>query len=103
MKRKLKKATAVLLVLAVTVSLMMIVPSTASALSYGGSASYKSGPYYSKLCAVNLTGNQRTDIVNVAKSQIGYQEGNNSSQLSGTVKGSANYTEYGNWYGAQDV
>lgn len=76
---------------------------SASALTYNGSSSYQSGPYCSKVRNVNLSGNQRTDIVNVAKSQIGYQEGNNSSQLSGTVLGSNNYTEYGRWYGLQDM
>lgn len=70
----------------------------ASALSYSGSSSYKSGKYYTALTKVTLTGNQRTDIVNVAKSQIGYQEGSSSSQLSGEVRGNSNYTEYRRWY-----
>lgn len=95
MKRSIRRIFAVVIALAVAASLMMTAPVSTSALSYSGSASYMSGPYYSKLCAVNLTGNQRVDIVNVAKSQIGYQEGNNNSQLAGTVKGSKNYTEYG--------
>ena len=34
---------------------------------------------------------------------IGYHEGNNSSQLSGGFNGSGNYTEYGRWYGMQDM
>ena len=73
------------------------------ALRYSGSSSYKSGKYYTRLTQVKLTGNQRTDIVNVAKSQVGYQEGSSSSQLSGTVYGGKNYTEYGRWYGIQDM
>lgn len=88
-----------------TVALLALSPVVprAAALSYSGSASYKSGKYYTQLTAVTLTGDQRTDIVNVAKSQVGYQEGGSSSQLSGTVKGSGNYTEYGRWYGMQDM
>jgi hypothetical protein len=70
----------------------------ANAVAYSGSSYYMSGPYYQKLLAVTLTGNPRVDIVNIARSQIGYQEGNNSTQLAGTVIGANNYTEYGRWY-----
>jgi len=71
-------------------------------LNYSASASYKSGRYYQQLLSVAATGNPREDIVNIAKSQIGYYEGNNSSQLSGMTGGKSNYTEYGYWYGMQD-
>ena len=69
--------------------------------SYTPSASYRSGKYYTQLCNVSLTGNQRTDLVNVARSQLGYHEGDNTSQLHGESSGSSNYTEYGYWYGTQ--
>ena len=62
------------------------------------SASYASGIFYKRLENVVLTGNMRTDIVNVAMSQIGYAEGNHASDLSGCSTGHANYTEYGLWY-----
>ncbi len=45
------------------------------------------------------TGNQIEDLIAVATTQIGFKEGNNSSQVSGTVAGSGNYTKYGKWYG----
>ena len=45
------------------------------------------------------TGNQIEDLIAVAMTQRGYCEGNNSSQLAGTVAGSGNYTKYGKWYG----
>ena len=80
-----------------------LLSTSAAALTYKASASYKSGPYYERLCDVKLTGNVREDIVNVAKSQVGYFEGNNSNELAGTVNGSGNYTEYGRWYGMQDM
>ena len=41
------------------------------------------------------TGNQRADIVAVAKTQIGYHEGS----LEGTTNGSNNYTKYNVWNG----
>ena len=69
--------------------------------SYTPSASYRSGKYYTQLCNVSLTGNQRTDLVNVARSQVGYHEGDSTSQLHGESSGSSNYTEYGYWYGTQ--
>ena len=95
--------TRVMLLLFVAALLITSVPIQSMALSYNGSASYRTGKYYSALTRVNLTGNQRTDIVNVAKSQVGYQEGSSSSQLAGTVFGGGNYTEYGRWYGMQDM
>ncbi|MCR5653871.1 MAG: CHAP domain-containing protein, partial [Ruminococcus sp.] len=69
-----------------------------------GNGTYESGKYYAALQNVALTGNMRTDIVNIAKSQNGYMEGNNANQLDGTVEnGTGNYTEYGRWYGLQDM
>ena len=87
----------------VVVMCLQFLPMQANALSYSGSSSYKSGKYYSRLINVQLTGNQRTDIVNIAKSQIGYQEGSSSSKLSGESYGGNNCTEYGRWYGLQDM
>ena len=87
----------------IMVMCLQFVPMKANAVSYSGSSSYRSGTYYSRLTKVALTGNQRTDIVNIAKSQVGYQEGSSSSQLSGSSYGGKNYTEYGRWYGLQDM
>lgn len=74
-----------------------------SALEYSGSAGYMSGKYYRALTEVKLTGDPRTDIVNIAQSQVGYQEGGSANQLSGEVYGGVNFTEYGRWYGAQNM
>ncbi len=66
---------------------------------YTVSAAYKASSYYSALCNVTLTGNQRTDIVNVALSQVGYREGSYSGDYGGADDGSYNnYTEYNYWY-----
>lgn len=83
--------------------LLAVQPVFAAALEYTGSASYADGRYYTALTALSLTGDPRTDIVAIARSQIGYQEGDSASQLSGEVSGSSNYTEYGRWYGLQDM
>lgn len=87
--------------MAVCIAAVMIIaciPFSANAVSYSGSSSYMSGKYYTALTNVQLTGDQREDLVNVARSQVGYQEGSKSSQLSGEVMGKSNYTEYGRWY-----
>lgn len=76
---------------------------TSEALYYDGSSSYRSGKYYQTLTQVALTGDPRVDIINVAKSQLGYQEGGSQNQLSGEVYGGVNFTEYGRWYGMQDM
>ena len=88
-----------MIAMCMTVALLIsCIPIVSNAVSYSGSSSYMSGKYYRALSALTLTGDQRTDIVNVARSQIGYQEGSSSSQLSGEVAGKYNYTEYGRWY-----
>lgn len=59
--------------------------------------SYQSGPYYKNLLNVNLTGNQRDDIVAVAQSQVGYMDGGNRNDISGTSQNHGGYTEYGHY------
>ena len=83
--------------------LLTLQPLCAAALGYTGSASYAGGRYYTALSALSLTGDPRADVVAIARSQIGYQEGDSAAQLSGEVSGSSNYTEYGRWYGLQDM
>ena len=62
MKRKINLIVAVLLVVAICATM---VPVNSEALTYSGSSSYMSGKYYKRLTGVTLTGNQRTDIVNM--------------------------------------
>lgn len=98
MRRILKRILVMALVAAV---LVPVVP--AQALYYNGSSSYESGKYYQNLTEVVLTGDPRVDIVNIAMSQLGYQEGGSQNQLSGEVYGGVNHTEFGRWYGMQDM
>ncbi|MDE5780551.1 MAG: peptidoglycan-binding protein [Lachnospiraceae bacterium] len=103
MRKKSSKIFNAVLSMALSATLMVSSATPVFALSYSGSTTYKSGKYYTALTNVNLTGNKRTDIVNIAKSQVGYHEGNSASDISGTGTGSGNYTEYGRWYGMQDM
>lgn len=95
-----KKVIAMALVATLSASLL---GAETSALQYTGTASFQSGKYCRNLEQVKLTGDARTDIVAIARSQIGYQEGGSVNQLSGEVHGSVNFTEYGAWYGVQDM
>ena len=72
------------------------------AVEYEGTPSYMSGKYYRALKEVQLTGDPRTDIVNIALSQVGYQESTYMDELSGEIVGNVNFTEYGQWYDMQD-
>jgi len=59
------------------------------------SDAYTNSEYYTALCNVQLTGDYRNDIINIALSQVGYKEGNSEKELAGNVSGSGDYTEYG--------
>ena len=88
---------------ALTLCFTLVLSVFSGAIGYSGSASYAGGKYYAALTALTLTGDARTDIIAIAESQVGYQEGSNSAQLSGEIRGDGNYTEYGRWYGLQDM
>ena len=71
----------------------------AISLTYTPSAAYQASSYYSALLDVELTGNQREDIINVALSQVGYREGSYAGDTGGANDGSyLNYTESNYWY-----
>ena len=99
MKIKFKMLVSLCVAVAMILTATLGIVPTSHAVAYSGSTNYMNGPYYTKLQAVTLTGDNRTDIVNVAKSQVGYQEANSSAGWGGTTMGSGNYTEYGRWYG----
>lgn len=99
MRRFCKRLLAGVLALGLSAAVLMPV----KALDYTGSESYMSGPYYQSLKKVVLTGDSRTDIVNIAFSQVGYLESNSSKKLGGEIRGGRNFTEYGRWYGAQSA
>ncbi|MCR4808004.1 MAG: DUF2272 domain-containing protein [Lachnospiraceae bacterium] len=62
---------------------------------------YKGSEYYKNLCEVTLTGNYRDDVIAIAKSQIGYHEGNSEADYGGdNTSGNGDYTEYGRYLGS---
>ena len=60
------------------------------------SESYIAGKYYKNLTSLPLTGDNVTDLLAVALSQIGYMESDSLDDISGTLGGGNNFTEY-NW------
>lgn len=63
------------------------------------SDSYKKSEYYEELMDVELTGDYRDDVLNVARSQIGYHEGDHEDDLDGSnLRGDENYSEYGRYF-----
>ncbi len=99
-KSRIKGAIATVLVAVLLTVPVFSVNAAALNVEYSASSSYINSSYYKALREVELTGDQVTDICNVAKTQVGYHE-SSSGDLSGYGSGSGNYTEYGRWYGRQ--
>ena len=99
-KSRIKRIAVVLLTTVLMATSVFSVSAAAKSLEYSASSSYKSSSFYKNLSKVELTGDQVTDICNVAKSQVGYHEAS-FIDYSGNSSGSGNITEYGRWYGRQ--
>ena len=72
----------------------------AAEAAYTVSDAYRNSPYYAAVNAVQLTGEARADLLNVARSQLGYIEGGEAGDFggSGSTGVRDNYTEYLYWY-----
>ncbi|MBQ9743402.1 MAG: hypothetical protein IJV88_07105 [Ruminococcus sp.] len=99
MKNRLTRTLAAILALLMIVSALAVSTIPASAAVYrngaqsGPSASYAAGRYYRNYQQVPITGDNRTDLIAIALSQLGYQEGAANGYFSGEISGSANYVE----------
>ena len=101
MKRYGRRVLSLLLALCMCVALLPQIQTEVNAVTpnYSVSSAYKASSFYSALLDVQLTGNQREDIINVALSQVGYREGNYSGDTGGENDGYYNnYTETNYWY-----
>lgn len=96
----MKRTVSVLLALLIAVSclFMAVVPTSAATYRNGAqsgpSTSYKNGKYYKHYLKVPITGDNRTDLLAIALSQLGYQEGASNGAFSGEVSGGQNYVEF---------
>lgn len=61
---------------------------------YEFSAEYKSSVFYKRLLEVELTGDNRYDVLAVALSQLGYHEGDSDADMHGYSNGDKNFVEY---------
>ena len=111
MKSYLKRLLSLLIVATILFSALSIPISATSFVTGANSVSdlYKSSEYYEKLTSLKLTGDGRADVIAVALSQLGYTEGDEKNDFSGTAGGTQNYTEYnynmgsfGSGYGGVD-
>ncbi len=62
--------------------------------SNSASTSYAAGKYYKYLTSLPLTGDNITDLMAVAFSQLGYMESDSVDDMSGTTGGRNNFTEF---------
>ncbi len=103
---KTKKALAVLVLFALmitTASSLCTLGTSAVTETYQVSEEYKSGKYYEHLRRIELTGDQATDVISIALSQLGYHEGDSDADLDGmNFEGTKNFVEYNVLYGKLD-
>lgn len=101
MKRILRLA-ALILAICVIIPCFCIAISSAEYVAAGtngdtpASESYVKSKYYTYLTDTILTGDQPTDVIAIALSQLGYKEGNSLDELGGLSSGKGNFSEY-NW------
>ncbi|MBR0509056.1 MAG: DUF2272 domain-containing protein [Clostridia bacterium] len=98
----IKKSMCLLLSLLLTATAFLPCAGLAPAAkaAYTVSEAYRNSPFYDALQEVELTGDARTDLLNVARSQLGYIEGGEAGDFggSGFTGVRDNYTEYVYWY-----
>ncbi len=100
--RRRRRVAALTLVLSLL--LLLSLPLSAITPTYDTMTSaYRQSRYYLNLKCLSMTGDERTDLVMVAMSQLGYHEGNNVWQCHGENRGGvANYVEYNYFHGTVD-
>ena len=96
------KKTVIRCIVYLLLSAMLVLPAAAVEPIHEASEQYLKSPYNAQLGSVELTGDQRTDVVLVALSQLGYHEGNSDADMHGSSKGSRNFVEYNRLYGKLD-
>ena len=75
----------------------------AASSTYGLSSPYKHSYYFDNFSALELCGEQSTDTLAIALSQLGYHEGNSDSEMDGlNLSGNRNFVEYNRLYGKLD-
>lgn len=100
--KHISKITALILAVCVIIPCLCVAISSAEYVSAGtkgdtpASESYQRSKYYTYLTDTKLTGDEPTDVIAIALSQLGYKEGNSLDELGGLSSGGGNFSEY-NW------
>ena len=104
MKTKQALTALVLFALALgALSGLYTVDASAVAETYQVSKEYEGSKYYEHLRRIELTGDQATDVLAIALSQLGYHEGDGEADLDGmNSAGNSNFVEYNVLYGKLD-
>ncbi len=94
MKPFIKRVTALLM--AAVLFCAAAVPAMAVEPTYRMTRAFTGSRYYEKFSEVELTGNYRADLINIALSQTGYHEGGCDADRDGmNLTSDGNWTEYG--------
>ena len=97
----LKRLTALILIFIFILSFTTAVCALEPPFSF--SEAYMCSDYYTKLINVELTGVQRSDLVNTALSQLGYHEGWIGDYSGSDISSNGNCTEYNRCYYGWDA
>jgi len=106
MKKLVSVVLCLVLLMASVVVLIPEMTTDVSAATYrtaynGPSSSYKGSKYYQHYQRITLTGDNVTDTLALALSQLGYHEGASTSDMDGISSSNGNYTEFnynmGDW------
>jgi hypothetical protein len=90
-KKNLRRAA---LCIALALACLLTLPASAITPTYDNmTPAFRNSRYYLNLKALELTGDERTDIVMVAMSQLGYHEGNGPEHCDGESCGTGNYVD----------
>lgn len=101
----MKLCKKLLLLSMVMLLVIAALPLTATALEpvHKVSEPYLTSQYYARLKSLTLTGDQPTDVVLVALSQLGYHEGDSDADMhGGNMSGDNDFVEYNRLYGKVD-
>jgi len=90
-------------VAALAIALTLLLPAGAVEPVHTPSNEYLVSQYYANLRSLELTGDQRTDVVLVALTQLGYHEGDSDADMGGGNKsGMRDFVEYNRFHGKID-
>ncbi len=81
----------------------LCLPAAAVEPTYRVSSAYQKSRFYENLKKVPLSGDQASDVIAIALSQLGYHEGNSDRDLGGdNLSGTRDFVEYNVLYGKLD-